>query len=101
MELSQPRFDELKHELKKLIIKSCDLTDLSPEQIGDDQPLFQAGLGLDSLDALELAVAIERAYQVTIPDEAVARSAFASVDALAGFLGKELAQRSVPRAAAR
>ena len=56
--------DELKRELKQLIITSCALQDLTHDQILDDQPLFQEGLGLDSIDALELATAIEKRYGV-------------------------------------
>jgi acyl carrier protein len=84
--------DDLKRELKQLIITSCGLQDLTPEAIEDDQPLFQEGLGLDSIDALELAVAIERKYQVTIPDESEARRAFASIDALWQYLSPQLAK---------
>jgi acyl carrier protein len=82
--------DDLKRELKQLIITSCALQDLTHEQISDEQPLFQEGLGLDSIDALELAVAIERKYQVTIPDETEARRAFASVNALSDYLQAQL-----------
>jgi acyl carrier protein len=82
--------DELKRELKQLIITSCALQDLTHDQIADDQPLFQEGLGLDSIDALELAVAIERRYQVTIPDETEARRAFASINALTDYLSQQL-----------
>src|SRR4029078_9373169 len=86
----EPDVDELKTALQQLIITSCGLQDLPPEQIQDGQPLFQEGLGLDSIDALELAVAIERKYQVTIPDETEARRAFASINALAGYLAPHL-----------
>jgi acyl carrier protein len=82
--------DDLKRELKQLIINSCGLQDLGPEQIEDGQPLFQEGLGLDSIDALELAVALERKYQVTIPDETEARRAFASINALSEYLSAQL-----------
>jgi acyl carrier protein len=82
--------DELKKELKQLIIASCSLSDVTHDQILDDQPLFQEGLGLDSIDALELAVAIERKYQVTIPDESEARRAFASINALTDYLKQQL-----------
>jgi acyl carrier protein len=82
--------DDLKRELKQLIINSCGLADLGPDQIEDEQPLFQEGLGLDSIDALELAVAIERKYQVTIPDETEARRAFASINALSDYLRAQL-----------
>jgi acyl carrier protein len=80
---------DLKREIKELIISSCDLSDLTPDQIRDEAPLFQEGLGLDSIDALELAVAIERKYRVTIPDEAVAKEVFSSVNTLTAYLQKE------------
>ena len=80
---------DLKQDIKELIITSLNLTDVSPDQIVDDAPLFQEGLGLDSIDALELAVAIERKYKVTIPDEAVGKRVFSSVSALAQYVGEQ------------
>ena len=77
---------DLKQELKALIISTLSLEDVTPESIDDAAPLFGAGLGLDSIDALELAVALERHFGVAIPDEDVAKKAFASVDALAAFI---------------
>jgi acyl carrier protein len=79
---------DLKQDIKELIISSLNLDDVTPEQIVDDAPLFQEGLGLDSIDALELAVAIERKYRVTIPDEAVGKKVFSSVSALAQYVGE-------------
>lgn len=79
---------DLKKDIKELIISSLNLSDLTPEQIVDDAPLFQEGLGLDSIDALELAVAIERKYRVTIPDEAVGKKVFSSVSSLAAYVGE-------------
>jgi acyl carrier protein len=79
---------DLKQDLKELIISSLNLGDVTPEQIVDDAPLFGEGLGLDSIDALELAVAIERKYRVTIPDEAVGKKVFASVGALAQYVSE-------------
>jgi acyl carrier protein len=79
---------DLKQDIKELIISSLNLSDVSPDQIVDDAPLFQEGLGLDSIDALELAVAIERKYRVTIPDEAVGKKVFSSVSALAAYVGE-------------
>jgi acyl carrier protein len=79
---------DLKHDIKELIISSLNLSDVTPEQIVDDAPLFQEGLGLDSIDALELAVAIERKYRVTIPDEAVGKKVFSSVSSLAAYVGE-------------
>ena len=78
---------QFKHEIKELIISSLKL-DRSPDSIEDEAPLFQGGLGLDSIDALELAVAIERKYHVTIPDEKVGKEAFSSVQALASYVAK-------------
>ena len=79
---------DLKQDLKELIISSLNLGDVTPDQIVDDAPLFGEGLGLDSIDALELAVAIERKYRVTIPDEAVGKKVFASVGALAQYVSE-------------
>jgi acyl carrier protein len=79
---------DLKQDIKELIISSLNLTDVSADQIVDDAPLFQEGLGLDSIDALELAVAIERKYKVTIPDEAVGKKVFSSVTALAQYVAE-------------
>jgi acyl carrier protein len=80
--------NDLKKDLKELIISSLNLADVTPDQIVDDAPLFQEGLGLDSIDALELAVAIERKYRVTIPDEAVGKKVFSSVSALAQYVSE-------------
>jgi acyl carrier protein len=77
---------DLTKEIKELIINSLNLDGTAPDQIDDDAPLFGGGLGLDSIDALELAVAIERTYKVTIPDEAVGKKVFSSVKALAGYV---------------
>ncbi len=80
----------LTEDVKKLIITSLKL-DKAPADIADDEPLFGGGLGLDSIDALELAVAIERTYRVTIPDEKVGKQVFASVSSLAKYVGENLA----------
>ncbi len=80
----------LTEDVKKLIISSLKL-DKTPADIADDDPLFGGGLGLDSIDALELAVAIERTYRVTIPDETVGKQVFASVSSLAKYVGDNLA----------
>jgi len=80
--------DDLKNDIKDLIISSLNLEGVTPEQIIDDAPLFQEGLGLDSIDALELAVALERKFHVTIPDEAVGKRVFSSVDSLAAYVAE-------------
>jgi acyl carrier protein len=73
-------------ELKKLLVDALKLDDVTPEQIEDAAPLFGEGLGLDSIDALELAVAIERRFKVSIPDEEVGKKAFRSIDSLAEYV---------------
>jgi acyl carrier protein len=78
--------EDLVLELKKLIIHTLKLEDITPEDIGDDAPLFGEGLGLDSIDALELVVALEKTYNVFIPDSEVGKKVFRSVNALAGFV---------------
>ena len=78
--------ETLRSELKLLIIETLRLEDVKPDSIKDEDPLFGEGLGLDSIDALELVVAIEKHYGVLIEDEEVGVEAFASIDALADFV---------------
>ncbi len=78
--------NELKLELKKLILKAANLEDVEPDEIEDDAPLFVEGLGLDSIDALELSVALESEYGLNISDSDTARAAFASIDTLSEFV---------------
>ncbi len=78
--------ETLKSELKHLVVETLRLEDMAPDDIKDDEPLFVEGLGLDSIDALELVVAIEKKYGVLIEDEEVGFEAFASIAALADFI---------------
>ncbi len=80
--------NELKTELKKLIIKAASLDDIEPDEIVDDQPLFVEGLGLDSVDALELSVVLEMTYGINISDSDIARAAFASINTLSDFVSQ-------------
>ena len=77
---------ELIEELKGKIVAALNLQDIKPADIQSDEPLFGAGLGLDSIDALELVVMLEREYGIVIQQQEVARKAFASVRALADFV---------------
>jgi len=77
---------ELTRRLKVLLVEGLKLEDKRPEDIEDDAPIFVEGLGLDSIDALELVVLVEEMFHVTIPDEEVGKEAFASVNALAAFI---------------
>lgn len=76
---------DFRGDLKATIVRSLNLP-ISPAEIKDDAPLFGDGLGLDSIDALELIVALEKEYDVTFPDLADAVKVFSSVDALAEFI---------------
>ena len=78
--------DELKRSLKTLLVEGLKLETVRPEDIQDSEPIFVEGLGLDSIDALELVVLVEERFGVSIPDEEVGKLAFASIDALADFV---------------
>ncbi|MCX7895803.1 MAG: phosphopantetheine-binding protein [Thermoanaerobaculum sp.] len=76
----------LHRRVKELIINRLQLEGIAPEDIDDAAPLFGDGLGLDSIDALELVIGIEKEFGVRIQDEEVGTKAFASVNALVEFL---------------
>jgi acyl carrier protein len=76
----------LRSEIKQLLIQALDLRGKSEADIDDDAPLFGAGLGLDSLDALELAVALEDRFGVAVPDGDEGQRVFASVAALSEYV---------------
>jgi acyl carrier protein len=76
----------LKDELKNKIIKGLNLEKVTAADIKDDEPLFGTGLGLDSLDALDLVSMLERDYGILIQDMEVARKAFASYRSLEEFV---------------
>lgn len=73
-------------DLKSKIIQSLNLQDITPEQIDDTAPLFGSGMGLDSIDALELVMMLEKHYGIVITDIEQGRPAFQSVRALADFI---------------
>jgi len=91
--------NERQLELARHLIAGLNLEDIQPQDLDVDAPLFGAGLGLDSIDALELAVIVERKYGVRIADMEVGRKAFASIRALDDFLaaqpGKTAARASL------
>jgi acyl carrier protein len=80
--------EDLKPRVKELIVRQLKL-DVDPASIKDDAPLFgdaDGGLGLDSIDALELVLGVEKEFGIKVQDEEVGVKAFASVDALCEFI---------------
>jgi acyl carrier protein len=84
--------------IKRLLVEKLHLEGLTPEGIADDMPLFGEGLGLDSVDALELVVALEREFTLRIQSHEVGREAFASVAALAAYVEGRLSPAADPHA---
>jgi len=81
---------KLKMDLKKLIIEECDITAI-PEEIGDDDLLFgsESRLGLDSIDALQISIAIQNKYNIIITDSKETRRVMRSINIFADFLQPE------------
>lgn len=84
--------------IKHLLVDTLHLEGLAPSTIADDAPLFGEGLGLDSIDALELVVALEKEFGVRIQSHEVGKEAFASVSALAAFIDGHLPPEGKPDA---
>jgi len=85
--------EQLKKEIKETIISSLNLEDITPDDIVDADPLFGTGLGLDSLDALELGMALKKKFGVKLSSEnSENKSHFASVNALAEYIAAEKAK---------
>ena len=81
---------DLNRQIKELIINALELEDISPENIKDDEPIFGEGLCLDSIDALELGVALKKRFGVKFSSEnADNKKHFASVNALAAYIAME------------
>lgn len=81
---------EIKQEIKELIVTSLKLEDIKPSEIQDNEPIFQDGLGLDSIDALELALALQKHFRITIDSQKQnLKEVFYSVNTLADFIKEE------------
>ena len=78
--------DKLMSDLKAQIITQLNLQDIKPEDIGDDQPLFVDGLGLDSIDALELIVLLQQHYKVKLSNAEDGPRVFKSVRTIAEYI---------------
>jgi acyl carrier protein len=83
--------NDLRHKLKELLIERLKFEDMTPEDIGEDEPLFDGGLGLDSIDALEIVVMLETEFGIKVKNESSARDYFRSVSTLAELVEEKLA----------
>ncbi len=80
--------DELIPQIKQMILDALRIEGMTPEEIDSDAPLFGEGLGLDSIDALQLVVAMEKEFGVVVPDAATGTKVFASVRAMAAYIAE-------------
>lgn len=76
----------LKQELKERIIQQLNLEDISVEDLEDDTPLFGDGLGLDSIDALELIVMLDKSYGIKLADPKEGRKVFETISTIAEYI---------------
>lgn len=82
--------EQLKDELKIKLIEALNLEEITPEEIDSKAPLFGDGLGLDSIDALEIILILEKSYGIRLENPAAAKEIFYSIDTLAEFISKNL-----------
>ena len=85
---------DLKHRIKTLLIDRLKFDDMTPEDIGDDEPLFAGGLGLDSIDALEIVVMLESEFGLKVRNDGSAREHFRSVATLAELVAAHAVKAS-------
>lgn len=82
---------DIEKELKILIIETLELEEITPEDIKNEEPLFGEGLGLDSIDALELGMALKRKYNITLStDKEQNKKFFYSIDTLSEFVRSKI-----------
>jgi acyl carrier protein len=84
---------DLKRKLKELLIERLKFEDMTPDDIGDEEPLFDGGPGLDSIDALEIVVMLESEFGIKVKNESSARTYFRSIASLATFVENKLAEK--------
>ncbi|MCX6268663.1 MAG: acyl carrier protein [Bacteroidetes bacterium] len=90
--MSKP-IEELKHEIKILIMSTLAINDIDPKDVDDDKPLFGGdnALTLDSVDAIEIIMAIQRTYGIRIADQNIARNVITSITSIATFIESQQA----------
>ncbi|HVR38200.1 MAG TPA: phosphopantetheine-binding protein [Thermoanaerobaculia bacterium] len=86
--------NDLRRKLKELLIERLKFEDMTPEDIADEDPLFAGGLGLDSIDALEIVVMLESEFGIKVKNESSARDHFRSIASLADYVGEKLEQEA-------
>lgn len=85
--------NDLRRKLKELLIERLKFEDMTADDIADEEPLFAGGLGLDSIDALEIVVMLESEFGVKVKNESSAREYFRSIATLAELVERKLAQQ--------
>ena len=80
----------IKEQLKKIIVEELNLEEINPEEIEDAAPLFGEGLGLDSLDAVEIVVLLEKHFGVVVKDLDEGKAAFQSINTLAAYVEERM-----------
>ena len=85
---------KLTEDLKRQIIAQLNLKDLKPEDISNDQPLFVEGLGLDSIDALELIVLLQQEYKIKLSNAEDGPKVFQSVNTMADYIIEHQAEKA-------
>jgi acyl carrier protein len=80
--------EELIPTVKQMIIDALRIDGMTPDEIDSDAPLFGEGLGLDSIDALQLVVAMEKEFGTVVPDAATGTKVFASVRSMAAYIAE-------------
>ena len=86
--------NDLRRKIKELLIERLKFEDMTPDDLADDEPLFAGGLGLDSIDALDIVVMLESEFGIRVKSETSARQNFSSIAAIADFVEQRTADRT-------
>lgn len=95
--MTQTSQDQLKYDIKQLIIDTLNIKDVNPEDVPNEAPLFgdHNVMGLDSIDGIEIIMAVQRKYKVRMDDQNVARFILESINTIADFVTKEQAKQNL------